>query len=155
MPELDRTMAICDLLLGAAYADEQFTNHEREAVRELLGDLCGGSDLPSEIEARIELFDPKAVDLDKTCAVFAKDSEDDRRKLLHLISAVHEADEELDFAEDDYVRAVAEALDLPEETLTGIAVDFEVEELKQDFDKLRKSPPPVPGSAASVDVDID
>src|SRR5688572_33388172 len=106
MAELDRTMAICDLLLGAAYADEQFTDHERETVRELLGDLCGASDLPSEIEARIGLFDSKAFSLEKTCAPFLSDSEDDRRKLLHLISAVHEADEELDFAEDDYVRAV-------------------------------------------------
>lgn len=154
MAALDRTMAICDLLLGAAYADDQFTNQERQTVRELLGDLCGGTDLPSEIEARIELFDPKSYDMDKTCAPFAGDSEDDRRKLLHLIAAVHEADEELDFAEDDYVRAVAESLNLPEETLTGIAVDFEVEELKEDFAKLRKTPPPVPGSA-SVDVDID
>ena len=152
MAELDRTMAICDLLLGAAYADQQFTNHERQIVRELLADLCGG-DLPSEIEARVDLFDPKAFDVDKTCASFAGDSEDDRRKLVHLVSAVHEADDELDFAEDDYIRAVAEALNLPEETLTGIAVDFEVEELKEDFDKLRKGPPPVPGG--SVDVDID
>lgn len=152
----DRTMAICDLLLGAAYADEQFTDHERETVRELLGDLCGATDLPSEIEARIELFDPKTFDMDKTCAAFQSDSEDDRRKLLHLISAVHEADEELDFAEDDYVRAVADALQLPEETLNGIAVDFEVEELKEEFDHLRKaSPPPVPGSGGGVDVDLD
>src|SRR6188474_3465902 len=126
MGDSDRTMAICDLLL-AAYADEQFTDHERETVRELLGDLCGGSELPSEIEARVELFDPKSFDIDKTCTAFQSDSEDDRRKLLHLISAVHEADEELDFAEDDYVRAVADALHLPEETLSGIAVDFEVE----------------------------
>ena len=155
MAELDRTLAICDLLLGAAYADEQFTNNERQTVRELLGDLCGGTDLPSEIEARVDLFDPKSFDLVKTCAAFASDSEDDRRKLLHLISAVHESDEELDFAEDDYVRAVADALDLPEETLTGIAVDFEIEDLKEDFDKLRKAPPPVPGSTASVDVDVD
>jgi len=152
---LDRTMAICDLLLGAAYADEQFTDHERETVRELLSDLCGSSDLPSEIEARIELFDSKAFSLEKTCAPFLSDSEDDRRKLLHLISAVHEADEELDFAEDDYVRAVADALQLPEETLTGIAVDFEVEELKEEFDHLRKTPPPVPGSGSGVDVDMD
>ena len=151
MAELDRTMAICDLLLGAAYADEQFTDNERETVRELLGDLCGGAELPSEIEARVDLFNPKSFEVAKTCKVFLSDSEDDRRKLLHLITAVHESDEELDFAEDDYVRAVADALQLPEETLTGIAVDFEVEELQQEFEHLRKGPPPVP---RSTDVDL-
>jgi hypothetical protein len=35
------------------------------------------------------------------------------------------------------------------------AVDFEVEELKEEFDHLRKAPPPVPGSGSGVDVDMD
>src|SRR5687768_13159350 len=58
MAPLDRTLAICDLLLGAAHADSNFTDRERATVRELLSDLFGSEELPSEVEARIDLFQP-------------------------------------------------------------------------------------------------
>lgn len=150
----DRIVPICDLLLGAAYADKELKDQEREEVREMLADLSGGK-LTAELEDRIASFDPATFDLSATAAAFESDSEDDRRRLLFLVAAINDADEEVDFAEDDYLRALAHALALPTSALEGMVIDVEVEELREDFQKVRKGPPPVPGKKdTSVDVDL-
>lgn len=152
----DRIVPLCDLLMGAAYADAQFKDREREEVREMLADLSGAK-LTAELEQQIEKFDPKKFDLAASAAEFKGDPEDDRRRVLFLVAAINDADEEVDFAEDDYLRALAKQLALPDSALQGLTVDVEVEELRTDFAKVRKGPPPPPPSkkAASVDVDIE
>lgn len=151
----DRIGPLCDLLLGAAYADEQFKDNEREEVKGMLADLTGGT-LPPEVEKQIASFDPKQFDLLKVAGAFASDSEDDRRKILFLVAAVNDADEEVDFSEDEYLRDLAGALFLPADALNGLVVDVEVEELRETFEKVRKGPPPPPKKKAeSVDVDMD
>jgi uncharacterized membrane protein YebE (DUF533 family) len=150
----DRILPLCDLLLGAAYADEHLDDKERDEVRALLEELAG--ELPTEVELRIAQFDPAKFDVNASAAAFAGDSEDDRKKLLFLVSAVIEADEEIDFSEDDYLRALNAALGLPKAALSGLTVDIETEELKETFQQVRKGPPPPPKSAAkSFDVDLD
>jgi uncharacterized membrane protein YebE (DUF533 family) len=150
----DRILPLCDLLLGAAYADEHLDDKERDEVRALLEELAG--ELPTEVEVKIASFDPKQFDLAASAAEFKSDSEDDRKKLLFLVSAVIEADEEIDFSEDDYLRALATALGLPSSALAGLTVDVETEELKETFQQVRKGPPPPPKSAKqSFDVDMD
>ncbi|MDQ3369102.1 MAG: TerB family tellurite resistance protein [Myxococcota bacterium] len=151
----DRIAPLCDLLMGAAYADEQFKDREREEVREMLADLSG-SQLSAELEARIDTFDAKAFDLTATAAAFQRDSEEDRRRVLFLVAAINDADEEIDFAEDEYLRALAAALALPQAALEGLTIDVEVEELRSDFVRVRGVPPPPPGKQrAGVDVDLD
>jgi len=153
----DRISPLCDLLLGAAYADDNFADREDDEVRGLLQDLSGG-ELSSEIEAQIAKFDPKAFDLLKTAGAFLSDSEEDRRKLLFLVAAVNDADEEHDFAEDEYLRDLASALFLPADALKGIVIEMEVEQQREVFQKIRKGPPPPPPGAKkaeSVDVDMD
>lgn len=152
----DRIGPLCDLLLGAAYADEQFKDNERDEVKGMLADLTDGT-LSPEIEKQIASFDPKKFDLLKTAGAFASDSDDDRRKILFLVAAVNDADEEVDFSEDEYLRDLAGALFLPADALHGLVVDVEVEELRETFEKVRKGPPPPPSpkKADSVDVDID
>ncbi|HTE47394.1 MAG TPA: TerB family tellurite resistance protein [Gemmatimonadaceae bacterium] len=151
----DRIVPICDLLLGAAYADKEFKDREREEVREMLADLSGAK-LTTELEDQIKNFDPAKFDLTKTADAFKSDTEDERRRLLFLVAAINDADEEVDFAEDEYLRSLAKALDLPASALDGMIIDVEVEELREDFQKVRKGPPPPPiPKSASVDVDID
>lgn len=140
----DRIDTITELLLGAAYADDHFHESEKKAISELLGKLLKG-DVPAELTARIESFDPKGFDVAAVAGQFADDSEDDKYKLLELVAAVHEADEEFDFAEDDYVRDVAKALGLGPAELSRFTLEFEIEELADDLDNLRKAPPPPPG----------
>jgi uncharacterized membrane protein YebE (DUF533 family) len=139
----DRILPLCDLLLGAAYADKHFVEREREEVRQLLGDLTGGPIGP-ELEDRIAKFDPGAFELDKTAAQLASDDLDDRRRVLFLVAAIHDADEEIDFAEDQYLRDLAAALGLPDSALAGLTVDVEVEELRDELEKVRTGPPPPP-----------
>src|SRR5262245_4477615 len=151
----DRLAPICDLLLGAAYADDVFKDREREEVRGMLEDLSGGK-LSIELESQIDKFDPKKFDLAKTAAAFGGDSADDKRRLLFLVAAINEADDEIDFAEDQYLRALCKALELPDEALAGLTIDVEIEEMRDDFDKVRRGPPPTPKSkGGSVDVDLD
>lgn len=152
----DRILPLCDLLLGAAHADDRFEDREDEEVRALLTELSG-SELSLDAEQRLANFDPKTFDLAGTAKEFAGDSLDDKKRLLHLVAAINDADEEVDFAEDEYLRALAKALDLPDDALTGLVVDIVVAELKEDFEKVRKGPPPPPPpkKAESVDVDLD
>ena len=141
----DRIDSITDILLGAAYADDHFHESEKDAIRELLGKLLGG-DVPAELSARIESFDPAGFDVAETAGHFTADPEDDKYKLLELIAAVHAADDEFDFAEDEYVPQVATALGIAGGTLSRFTLEFEVEELADGLNSLRSIPPPPPGS---------
>ena len=150
----DRILPLSELLLGAAYADKELKDQERDEVRTLLQGL--GGDLPEEVEAKIKSFDPAKFDLKAAAAAFKGDSEDDRKKLLYLVAAVNEADDEIDFAEDDYLKDLAAALGLPKAALEGLTIEVETEELKETFQKVRKGPPPPPTpKSKSVDVDLD
>lgn len=141
----DRLVPLCDLLLGAAHADRRFVARERDEVRGMLADLTGGT-LPPEVEDRIAKFDPARFDVTTTAAEFRRDPIDDRRRLLFLVAAVHDADGELDFAEDEYLRTLADALDLPKSALEGLTIDVEVETLRDSLAQIRKGPPPPPGA---------
>lgn len=138
----DRILPLTDLLLGAAYADQELKDQERDCVRELLEELAG--ELPVDVELRLTAFDPAKFDLEASAAAFRGDSEDDRKKLLHLVSAVNEADEEIDFSEDDYLRSLGKALGLPPKALEGLAVEIESADLDESFAAVRKVPPPPP-----------
>ena len=125
-------------------------------MRELLSDLAGGA-LPPEVAARIDKFDPKKFDLAAVASQFARDPVDDKKRLLYLVAAIHEADDELDLAEDAFLTDLAKALELPASATEGMTLTVEEEVLEQSFNKVRKGPPPPPGSKkdGSVDVDFD
>ncbi|HUS30559.1 MAG TPA: TerB family tellurite resistance protein [Kofleriaceae bacterium] len=150
----DRILPLCELLLGAAYADKELKDQEKDKVRELLEELS--SDLPTDVELKLVSFDPKGWNMKEAAHAFTGDSEDDRKKVLQLVAAVNEADDELDIAEDEYLRNLAGALGLPASALAGMTVEVEAEDLKPIFEKVRKGPPPPPkAKEKSVDVDMD
>jgi hypothetical protein len=156
---VDRLIPLCDLLLGAAYADQELKDREHDELRSMLEDL-GGQELSIELEKRIATFDPAAFDLAVTANHFRGDPIDDRKRVLYLVAAINEADDEIDFAEDDYLRALASALDLPDDSLDGLTLDIEEDgdELRETLAKVRKGPPPPPfkkPAGDSVDVDLD
>jgi len=157
---VDRLGPLCDLLLGAAYADDELKDLEQDEVRALLEDL-GGEELSVELEAQIANFDPEAFDLAATANHFRADPPEDRKRILYLVAAIHDADDELDLAEDEYLRTLAQALELSDDSLDGLTVDIveDVDELREAMAKVRKGPPPPPPPrkprADSVDVDID
>ena len=142
---MDRTLSLCDLLMGAAYSDGQLADEEKAAVCAQLAELAGGT-LPPEVEARIAAFHPWRFDVEATAAPFRADPEPDRRKILVLAAAIVDADAEINFFEDSYLRALAAALALPESALAGLIVEVEAEpeELQRTFAAVRKGPPAPP-----------
>ena len=112
-------------------------------VRSLLTELAGERSI--EVEACIGSFEPETFDMKTTAAIFRDDSEEDRRKLLILVSTVIEADDEIDLAENDYLCELAGALQLPKSALSGLSLDVEIEDVKATFVRMgTAAPPPLP-----------
>ena len=141
-----RFMPITDLLLGAVYADDRMDGAEDAAVRKLLSQAVGAEELPIELEARIANFEPKSFDLVATAQAFESSDAMNKRKLLELVAAVFDADGEVDFAEDDYLRSLAEALGVPETEWGDLAIQYDVEDIGAVVDIVVAAPPPVPES---------
>ncbi len=139
-----RYFTITDLLLGAVYADERLEGGEDEAVRKLLQEAIGQDALPIEIEARIENFEAKDFDLAEAAKAFESIEDLGKRKLLELVAAVFDADGEVDFAEDDYLRALAEALGMEESEWNDLALQYDVEDASAVLDVVVSVPPPIP-----------
>jgi uncharacterized membrane protein YebE (DUF533 family) len=149
METTDRVFPLCELLLGAAYADGELQEEEKTEVRALMVEMAG--EMRVEVEACIASFDPAKFDLKTTASAFKGDSEIDRRKLLLLAGTVSEADDTMHFAEDDYLRELAAALELPASALEGLVVDVDIEEIQEAFEVVSKGPPPIPRDAREVD----
>jgi uncharacterized tellurite resistance protein B-like protein len=142
----DRIFPLCELLLGAAYADAELHPQEKTEIRALLVELAG--ELRIEVEACIASFEPEKFDPSAVIGVFRDDSEEERKRLLLLVSTVIEADDEIDLSENEYLRKLASLLALPKAALEGLVVDVEVEEVKETFQAVRKGPPPIPAARA-------
>ena len=54
------------------------------------------------------------------------------------------ADDVYDFAEDEFLRALASELHVPEADFADLTLDYEVDVLRESFEHLRRLPPPVP-----------
>ncbi len=128
MTTADRIFPLCELLLGAAYADGQLQGQEETEIRALLIELAGESRV--EVEACIQSFEPARFDLASLIGYFRNDTEEERTKLLILASKVVDADDEVDFAENEYLRTLAAALALPDSALEGLTTDLELEEVR-------------------------
>lgn len=136
----DRIFIIADLLMGAAHADQQLTGAEKAQVRKLLREILNTSQLPLDLDFRIEEFDPARFDLGAAAAAFVDDPPELKRKLLDLLAAVHATDEEFDLAEDAYLRRVGLAIGLAEERFRDlVAVVIDERNLSQEMEMLRRS----------------
>lgn len=128
---MDRLNAIADILMGAAYADGRLHGREEAVIRKVLGDLFGPDGiLPVELDARLRDFKKETLDLPSCTAVFHEDKVPVRRMLLEVIASVNESDDELDLDEDGYLKQVAEALKMPADSYSDLALRIEVSDLK-------------------------
>ncbi len=140
----DRYLALTDLLLGAVHADGARTDTEEETVRNKLRELFGDP-LPAAVEQRIEAFPAEGFDPADAARRFARAPAVDRRRLLELLAAVRDADEEIDLAEDEYMHRVAEALGMPRDEYTDLTLDYDVEVLRDTAHRIAPPPPPTRG----------
>jgi hypothetical protein len=103
---------------------------------ELIADLLMGAALAdSELDGR-------ELDIASTVAALELETDEDKRYLLELIAAVHNADDVWDLDEDKYLREVAAALGMPERAYADLTI--EVIDLQEAGRSLM--PPPLPGS---------
>jgi uncharacterized tellurite resistance protein B-like protein len=141
----DRLPLVADLLMDAAHADNELHGEEKKAVKRLLREILDVQTLPMDLDFRIDEFTPEAFELAKTVASFVSETPAIKRRLLELCAAVHAADGEIDFTEDEHLRRVATALGLPPESYDDMVVTIIEEiELGEDLDRLRygDTPPP-------------
>lgn len=125
---------ITDLLLGAAYADKRLEGQELDAIRSMLCKLLGTDTLPEAQQARIKGFNPAKHDAEAAATSLASLSAEHKTKLVELVASVTESDEEIDFAEDAYLRTVATGLGLSEDEIAGMTIEvIEVEEIDKLF----------------------
>src|SRR5688500_16684811 len=141
----DRVLVLCDLFLGALWADEEFSEDEQRAVRRLLGELLlvPPDQLPPPVEERIRNFDPLKFDLESAAKDFEADPPMAKRRLLELVGKMVDADGVIDMEEDEYLRRLAAALGMEYSEYSDLVLDFEMEELRQTFEALRNPPPPM------------
>jgi uncharacterized tellurite resistance protein B-like protein len=133
-------LAVTDLLLGAAYADGTGDGSEILTVRDLLREIVDGA-LSDELEKRVSDFSPKTFDLEKSAKAFLDGPKITPRRLVELVATIRDADEEVDFAEDEYLRKVGKAVGLKESEYADLTVDFEIEEVRAAFVSKPPAPP--------------
>ena len=127
----ERIRVVADILMGAAYADQNLAGDERASVRELLSNLLETENLPMDLDFHISEFAPQNFDLKQAAATFADADFETKRRLLELVAAVHAADQEFDLAEDEYLHRLGEALGLPHSAYKDMIVSV-VDEVHLD-----------------------
>jgi uncharacterized tellurite resistance protein B-like protein len=134
----DRLPLVADLLMDAAHADNALAGEEKVAVKRLLREILEAPALPMDLDFRIEEFAPEKFDLKATAAAFANDTPVVKRRILELCAAVHAADGEIDFTEDEQLRRVATALGVPPDAYKDMVVTvIEEIDLGEDLDHIR------------------
>ncbi len=80
--------------------------------------------LPSELMQRLADFDPGRFDIDEAVGPFLHEPVEVKRRLLELAVSVHEADGELDFAEDTFIRELGFKLGLDLSQFGDLLLEF-------------------------------
>jgi uncharacterized tellurite resistance protein B-like protein len=134
----DRLPLVADLLMDAAYADQRLEGEEKPMVKRLLREILDAATLPMDLDFRVDEFDPQRFDRAATIAAFAADPLELKRRLLELVAAIHAADGEIDFVEDEHLRAVGAGLGLAPDDFQDLVVEvIEEIDLGDDLDRLR------------------
>lgn len=136
MPISSQIEATADILLAAAYADGRYLPEERALVAELLSAELGDAELPPELAARLESFEPDTFELVDACARLGASTPARRRRILAQVARVVEVDEIHDLDETHFIKRLARCLEAEPE---------EYEHLTVEIEQLTASvPPPIP-----------
>jgi len=149
----DRVLVITELMLGALYADETMTGEEDRAVRELLAMLllCTPETLPPEVDLHIRAFSLLEFDIERSARDFLSDPPMKKRRLLELIARLADRDG-IDLREDEYLRDLAQCLEMSPEEYVDLVLEYDVERLRESFESVRISyVPDLQGSGPPVE----
>ena len=118
----DRLFHLARLLMGAAYADDDFHGLERDAIQRILEDFSDDTEARDTVIERLAEVDASSVDVEDAASKLDVDGVDQRREVFKCLTAVTDADFTLDFAESDFVQAVADALGASRREYAGMIV---------------------------------
>lgn len=107
--------ALTQLLLGAAWADNELHGLESAAIDRILKNLVNPGLVPEEITEYVRSFQPGDLDVTAAVAALGIDDAEERRAILGLVATVIDADFTYDFQEGDYLKEVATALGAPQD----------------------------------------
>ena len=131
--------AIADVLMAAAHADQHLDQRERDSVSSLLEKLLGAGKVPESVNKRIQLFEMGDFDLTETVKELGEPSAEQRRKILELVAAVHEADDVIDLDEHEFLVQLAQALGAAEDEYKDLTLEvLSVEELAASLSDIAK-----------------
>ncbi len=114
---------ITDLLLGAAYADKRLEGGELKSISAMLCKLLGTDELPAAQNERITGFNPAKFDVKAAAGRLRFESAENKRKVLELVASVSESDDEIDMAEDAYLRKVAAGLGMSDADIKDLTIE--------------------------------
>jgi uncharacterized tellurite resistance protein B-like protein len=114
---------ITDLLLGAAYADKRLEGGELKSISAMLCKLLGTDELPAAQHERITGFNPAKFDVKAAAGRLRFESAENKRKVLELVASVSESDDEIDMAEDAYLRKVAAGLGMSDADIKDLTIE--------------------------------
>ena len=151
----ERIHVITELFCAAIYADGTIMGAEDEEARRVLADLLltTPDQLPEHVDRHIREFDVTKFDLDMAARDFLADPPMKKRRLLELVSKMVDADGEMDLREDQFLRALAEALEMDASEYEDLVLEIEVIEPEERLRRKRESftelivPPPIPPGA--------
>ena len=106
----DQLYHLAALMLGAAYADDQFHGLERDTIQRTLNELVSDPKTVTAILKRLVDFDPQDFSIEDEVEGLEVDSAPERAAVISIIAQVTDADFTHDFSESAYVEEVAEAL---------------------------------------------
>lgn len=121
-PHVRQLAAIAELLLGAAQSDGSVSWSERSAIASVLRAFLGESELPDEVQRRLDAFEFAKFDLELACRQLVFAGSEDRTNLLGLIARVTDADAILKIGERSYLKRVAKAIGASDEELEPFIV---------------------------------
>ena len=110
------------LLMGAAYADDEFHGLERDAIQNVLGDFTDDTETRDAVIRRMADVDASTVDVEDAAEGLDIQGVEKRQEIFKCLTKVTDADFTLDFAESDFVQAVANALGASPHEYAGMIV---------------------------------
>jgi uncharacterized tellurite resistance protein B-like protein len=114
---------ITDLLLGAAYADKRLEGDELASISKMLCKLLGTETLPGAQNERIAGFNPAKFDVKAAAGRLRFESAENKRTVIELVASVSESDDEIDMAEDAYLRKVASGLGMSDADIKDLTIE--------------------------------
>ena len=93
----------------------------------MLTNLLDGAELPPAVTDLLARFSPAAFHVERAAAALADLDAAQKRVVLELVASINAADDELDLAEDTYLRKLALALGLAESAYSDLTLDIREE----------------------------